>query len=133
MPLSFDPRAWSRLTHGDRSAWEDFAGHHALQHRQFDDAIRRAGGVPYAALPLGLTPRSTWLLGSESPPTEFAYYPDEDWLQAHQQTHEGEAGSLLIAPPADFTAYDFTNPDDFATFAWLHALEHVRIRNAIGI
>lgn len=120
-----------RLTHGDETAWIDFTGAHALQHSIFDVAIRRAGGAPYPVFPLGTTGRATWLMGEE--PEEYPWLPSDDWMNAHQMMHQGMSDSLLIAGPSDFTAYDLTDPDEFQSWTWVHALEHTRIWQAIGI
>jgi|SRR5882724_11798349 len=133
MTLNIDPLLWSRLTHGDETSFLDFIGTHDLQHGAFDTLIRRLGGAPYATLPLGIAPRSVWLLGEPDTPVAFPFYPDDDWMQAHQVRHEGAASSLLIAAPPDFTAYDLQDPDEFATWTYLHALEHTRLRQSLGI
>lgn len=134
----FDPESWKRLAHGDADAWMDFAGTQALQHTAFDVAIRALGGVAYPILPLGSPARGTWLLGpdpEEDPERRrlLAIYPDDDWHSAHQLRHDGEARALLIAEAPDLLSYDLTDPDQFATYTYLHAAEHIRLRQAIGI
>jgi len=131
MGLSIDPLSWARLQHGDETSFIDFLGHHELQHREFDVLIRRLGGAPFASLPLAPAPLDTWLLGEEQETPSF--YPGLSWHQIHQVVHEGEASSLLIASPPDFTSYDLNDPDELATWAFTHSLEHVRLRQALGI
>lgn len=133
MPV-VDPYAWARLIFDDRNAWTDFLGAHSLWHTALDAVVRRAGGAPYATLPLGIAPRSVWLLGEPTePPAAGAFYPDGDWHEAHQARHEGEAVSLGIASPPDFRSYELSDADEFATWAFLHALEHVRLQGAAGL
>lgn len=113
MPI-LDPRTWEVLPFGDETSFIDFLGHHELQHREFASVIRAAGKASYPLLPLG-----------DGGGTE--------WHQAHQLVHEGETTSLGIASPTDFTAYDLDDPNDFATWTFLHAQQHVTIRTQLGI
>lgn len=127
----FDPESWKRLLHADETTWLDFLGTHSLQHHQYDVAIRALGGEPYAVLPIGQSARGEYLLGPDDE-TQLKFYPDDDWHQAHQVMHDGMAGSLIIAAADDFRSYDLTQEEQFATWSYLHALEHIRIRQALG-
>ena len=109
-----DPRSWSVMIFGDEGAWLDFLGAHELQHRAFAFSIRAAGGLSYPLLPLGDGG------GAE-------------WHEAHQLVHQGETTSLGIAEPPDFRGYELSDPDQFSTYTYLHALEHVRVRQAIPL
>jgi hypothetical protein len=113
MPV-VDPHSWEVLAFGDASAFTDFLGAHALWHRALDVVLRAAGGAPYPTLPLGDG-------GAD------------EWHTAHQNTHVGEAAALTIAAPPDFQSYDLKRPDDFQTWTYLHAQEHVRLRQAAGL
>ena len=64
----------------------------------------------------------------------------DEWLhnhllraEAHQAIHVGEASGLALSGPADFTAYDLNHRDEFASWTWLHAAEHIRLAVAAGI
>ena len=110
-----DPRSWETLSHGDETSFLDFLGAHALQHRAFEHTIRDVLLLPtYPVLPLG-------------------DYTGPEWHDAHQLVHNGEALALGIAAPPDFRSYDFEDKDQWASFHWLHAQEHVRIRRAAGL
>lgn len=138
MPI-FDPESWKRLLHGDQSTWEDFGGHHALQHIQFDKALRALGGPAYPVLPLGSPTRTTFLgdpLEDEDDPEQarlVRLYPDAAWHDAHQMSHDGAYGSLLLGVAPDFRSYDLVDPDQFASWSFLHAADHVLLRQAIGL
>lgn len=110
-----DPRGWQMLPFKDETAFIDFIGSHELQHRAFNDYIRQVlAGPTYPVLPLG----------------DFS---GDDWHQAHQLVHDGTAFSLGIDASPDFRSYDFSDADQWASYHWLHALEHVRIREAAGL
>lgn len=111
------PTLWQSLQFGDKNAFVDFLGQHALWHVAMDHTIRAGLGAPFPSLPLGDGPIDD----------------GDDWHAAHQAMHEGEASGLALAGPPDFTAYDLNKRDDFATWTWLHALEHVRTGTAAGI
>ena len=114
MPIA-DPRSWEVLQFGDETAFVDFLGAHELQHRAFDQQIRQILLLPtYPVLPLG-------------------DYTGPEWHDAHQLVHDGEATSLGIAAAPDFRSYDFADPDQWASYHWLHAQEHVRIREAAAL
>ena len=109
-----DPHSFEVLPYGDRTAWIDFLGQHELQHREFASAIRAAGKASYPLLPLGDG-------------------GGDEWHQAHQLVHQGETSSLGIASSPDFTAYDLDDANDFSTWTFLHALQHVTIRKQLGL
>lgn len=132
MSIVVDPSVWKYMAHGDETAWLDFAGFHHLLHQEYAVAIRQLGGAPYPILPLSPTPRSSWLQGPQ-PRTPFDFYPDDDWMSAHQIVSDGEAASLLVAAAPDLRSYDFLEAEQFASWALLHAQEMTRIRQAIGI
>lgn len=113
MPI-IDPHSFEVLPFGDQTAWIDFLGVHELQHREFASAIRAAGKASYPLLPLGDG-------------------GGDEWHQAHQLVHQGETSSLGIASSPDFTAYDLDDANDFATWTFLHALQHVTIRKQLGL
>lgn len=111
------PQLWQSLPFRDHNAFVDFLGQHALWHTDLDHLIRTAGGAPYASLPLG------------DGPTEDG----ADWHQVHQLIHVGEASGLALAGPPDFTGYDLNQRDQFASWTWLHAQEHIRLLVAAGL
>ena len=114
MPV-MNPLSWSILTFGDETAWIDFLGHHDLWDRAFDQQVRtRLGAGPYPTPPLGDGG------GSE-------------WDEAHQLWHAGAANAVLIGPPPDFRSYDRRQKEQFATWCFLHANEHVRLERAAGL
>jgi hypothetical protein len=113
MPVA-DPHSWSHLAFGDQTSFIDFLGTHALFHRALDVKVRSLGGAAYNYLPIGDG-------GGES------------WLLAVQQAHQGPSTALGIAAPPDLTAYDLKDPDEFATFCYLLALDDIRLRQAAGI
>lgn len=116
MPV-VDPDSWKVLIFGDATAWTDFLGAHALWHRALDDVIRATGASPYATLPLGDGP-----VGA-----------GHDWHRVHQMTHAGEANALGIAGPIDLQTFDLKDPAQFASWCWLHAQEHILLRQDAGI
>ena len=109
-----DPRGWAFLSFGDENAWTDFLGSHALWHIAFDRVVRGLGAGAYAVLPLGDGG------GAE-------------WDEAHQLVHNGVAAALGLTAAPDFRSYDRSDADQFATFSFLHAQEHVRLREAAGV
>jgi len=113
MPV-VDPHHWSHLPFGDKTAFTDFLGTHALFHAALDVAIRRLGGVPYNYPPIGD--------GGGS-----------DWLLALQQAHDGAAASLFVPEPPDLTSYDLSDPDEFASWTYILALDDIRLRQAAGL
>jgi len=113
MPV-VDPHSWAVLTFGDRDAFTDFLGTHALFHRALDVRVRQLGGVAYPSLPLGDGGGDSWML-------------------ALQQAHDGAASSLLIPASPDLASYDLSDPDQFATWTYLLALDDVRLRPAAGL
>lgn len=114
MPIA-DPLSWSVMGFGDKTAWLDFLGAHALWHRSVDTYLRQhLGADPYPTLPLGDGG------GAE-------------WHEAHQLTHVGEANALLIPAPPDFRSYDLEDREQFATWTFIHAQECVRLRLAAGL
>ena len=118
MPATLpQPQLWQSLPWADRNAFVDFLGAHALWHAALDHLVRAAGAAPYPALPLG-----------DGPIDDGA-----DWHLVHQAMHEGEAAGLALAAPPDFTAYDLNHRDEFATWTWTHAAEHLRLGVAAGI
>ena len=110
---------WKSLPFGDKDAFVDFLGQHALWHTALDKVVRAAGGAAYPSLPLGDGP---------SPTDEGG-----DWHLAHQAVHDGAAVGLGLSAAPDFTAYDLDHRDEFATWTWLHAQEHQRLRVAAGV
>ena len=114
MPL-VDPQSWQVLPFGDRNAFVDFLGQHGLWHEQFNAMVRRLGGPPFPTMPLG-----------DGPVEEGG-----DWHLAHQAVHEGSASGLGLSAPPDFTAYDLNHADEFSTYMWAHAAEHLRLRDAV--
>lgn len=123
MPI-VDPHTWEVLPFGDETSFLDFLGQHELQHREFASTIRAAGLPSYPLLPLGDGPAS---LGTGLPGG------GDEWHQAHQLVHQGETQSLGIASPQDFTSYNLSDPNNFATWTFLHALQHVTIRTQTGL
>lgn len=110
----FDPLLWSVLPFGDQTAWIDFLGAHALFHRQLDDVIRRQFlADPWPQLPLGDG-------------------GGDEWAEAHQLTHDGEAKGLSIALGPDLRSYDLTRADQFASWCFVHANDCQRLRQAAG-
>jgi len=108
---------WQSLQFGDKDAFRDFLGQHGLWHDQLDAILRQRGGPPYSSFPLGDGP-----LGDGG-----------DWHLTHQDRHEGAASSLGLSAPTDFTAYDLNRRDDFSTWIWIHAQEHIRLAQAAGL
>ena len=110
-----NPHSWEVLEFGDETSFLDFLGAHELQHRAFASTIRVVLGKPtYALLPLG-------------------DFTGPEWHDAHQLVHVGEATALAIAAPPDFRSYDLGDREQFASWTFLHALEHVRIRLAAAL
>ena len=110
-----DPLSWAHMEFGDETSFLDFLGTHDLQHRAFATTIRTVlGGATYPVLPLG-------------------DFTGPEWHDAHQLVHAGEATALAIAAPQDFRSYDLEEKEQFASWTWLHAQEHVRLRLAMGI
>ena len=123
-----DPLLWSVLPHQDRNSWIDFLGQHDLWHRDFDRYMRSVRlADPFTSLPLGDGGRIGW----EDP--EDDVYPPSSWHDAHQAVHEGEAAAAGLVAPIDFRSYDLRGADEFATYTYLHALEHQRLRQAVGL
>ena len=116
MPVP-SPHAWAVLIFGDQNALVDFLGAHDLSHVALDRTIRAAGGAPYPHLPLGNGPTGD----------------GADWMEAHQAAHAGAASSLGIAAAPDLRSYTLNDPEQFASWTWLHAQEHVRINDAAGL
>ena len=111
------PEMWQSLPFGDRDAFTDFLGQHALWHIALDKQLRVAGGASYPSPPLGDGP------GDES----------GDWHIFHDQVHAGEAAALGLSAPASFASYDLDHRDDFATWTWLHGAECIRLAQAAKI
>lgn len=134
MPI-VDPHSWEVLPFGDQTGFIDFLGQHELQHREFASVIRAGGFRSYPLLPLGDggDPAPLRIVPSEDFLFPFGEDRGDTWHQAHQLVHQGETTSLLIAAPSDFTSYDLSDPNDFATWAFLHALQHVTIRKVLGL
>ena len=112
------PQLWQSLPFGDKDAFVDFLGTHALWHAALDHRIRSQGAPPFPTLPLGDGP----VAGSEA-----------DWHLAHQAVHDGEASGLGLSGSPEFTAYDLDKRDEFASWTWLHAQEHIRLFVAAGL
>jgi hypothetical protein len=108
-----DPHSWEVLVFGDQTAWQDFLGAHSLWHHQLADTIRSLGGTAYPTLPLGDG-------------------GGEEWHFAHQQHHDGAADALLIDFGPDLRSYNLTEPQEFASWCWVHAQESIRLRRIIG-
>lgn len=114
MPI-VDPRSWEFLQYGDQSAWLDFLGTHELQHRAFADTVIRVLGHPtFAALPLG-------------------DYTGPEWHDSHQLVHDGVARSLGLVAAPDLRSYDLADQEQWASYHWIHAREHTRIRQAASL
>ena len=113
MPV-VDPHSWSHLGFGDKTSFTDFLGTHALFHRALDVTVRALGGTAYNYPPIGDGGGDAWML-------------------AVQQAHQGPSTALAIADPPDLTAYDLKDPDEFATWCYLLALDDIRLRRASGI
>ena len=111
------PELWKSLPYQDKDAFVDFLGQHGLWHAALDHLVRAASAAPFPALPLGDGPIDD----------------GDDWHQAHQAMHEGEAAGLALSAPPDFTAYNLNQRDQFSTWAWLHAGEHQRLAAAAGV
>lgn len=110
-----DPHGWSFLQYGDQTGWIDFLGAHELQHRAFADTIIRVlGHATFPSLPLG-------------------DYTGPEWHDAHQLVHDGEAAALALTAAPDLRSYDLADREQWASYHWIHALEHVRIRGAAGL
>lgn len=125
MPIA-DPQSWKLLPFRDLTAWIDWLGQHDLQHRQFAASIRAKTSKGFAILPLGDGGHDYSLGGTDQAPSP-------EWHQAHQLVHQGETTALSIAAPPDFTAYDLNDPNDFATYCYLHAAQHITERLSIGL
>ena len=110
-----DPLSWAFLTFGDESSFLDFLGAHDLQHKAFAGTLRHVLGLAtYPLLPLG-------------------DFTGPEWHDAHQLVHDGEARVLGLPAAPDFRSYDFSDRDQWASYSYLHAQEHVRIRRAAGL
>lgn len=127
MPL-VDPLSWSILLHDDVNSWRDFLGAHGLWHAQFDAHVRRVLQTePYPSLSLGDGGKGPWTADEED------IYPPDSWHDAHQAVHDGAANALGLFAPLDFRAYDLRGAEEFATYTYLHALEHARLRQGAGL
>jgi len=114
MPV-MDPLNWLALAFGDETSWIDFLGSHELWDRSFDEHVRvRLAASPYPSPPLGDGG------GAE-------------WDEAHQLWHVGAAQAAVLPTPIDFRSYDRKNKDQFASWCFLHAQEHVRLQRAVGL
>ena len=112
------PTLWQSLPFKDKDAFVDFLGGHDFWHDALDQLLRAAGAAPYPSLPLG-----------DGPVTDS----EGDWHLIHQAMHEGEAAGLALSGPDDFTSYDLNKLDEFSTWTWLHAQEHIRLALAAGL
>ena len=114
----------------------DFLGRHDLWHRALDVQIRSLGGAPYGTLPLGdgvWTPGGLLWQVPEEIEGRLRFYPGPEWHAAHQARHDDSASALVISGSPDFASYELEDADEFATWAFLHAQEHIRLRQAAGI
>ena len=112
------PTLWQSLPFGDRDAFTDFLGQHALWHFALDQQLRaKVGAKAYPSLSLGDGPIDD---GS-------------DWHLSHQAMHDGEASNLALSASPSFTSYDLNKKDDFAAWTWLHSNEHRRLATSAGI
>ncbi len=117
MPTLPRPGLWQSLPFNDKDALTDFMGAHALWHTALDKVVRAGGGAAYPSRNLGDGP-----VGDGG-----------DWHLVHQTMHEGAAAGLGLSESPDFSSYDLTHRDDFATWTWLHAAEHIRLGAAAKI
>jgi hypothetical protein len=139
MPV-VDPHAWEHLQFREANAFVDFLGQHALWHHALDVRVRQLGGVPYPSLPLGdggsalslLAPEARDALDEEQS-WERLHALQASWHTVHQQAHDGAAGALILAEPPDLESYDLTEGDQFVTWIFIHAQEHIRLRVASGL
>jgi len=56
----------------------------------------------------------------------------ENWLQIHQDIHT-RTNSILGIAGNDLSDVDFRNPNQVASWIWLHAQEHVQASNKLGL
>jgi len=56
----------------------------------------------------------------------------ETWLQVHQQAHL-QVNTVLGIAGNDLSDVDFKNPDQVASWVWLHAQEHRQAAEKLGI
>lgn len=107
-----DPLSWSVLPFGDQTAWVDFLGSHALWFASVVQHVRQnLGGAPIALLPLGDGG------GAE-------------WMDADQLAHDSTSDSLGVPRGPDLRSYDLGEAAQFASWAFLHANDCVRLRQA---
>lgn len=114
MPL-VDPLQWALLPFGDQTAWVDFLGAHALWHLELDQQIRENLG------------------GDTFPQPNLGDGGGPEWDSAHQLVHDSESEALGIERGPDFQSYDRNQPEQFASWAFLHASDCVRLRRAAGV
>ncbi len=109
-----DPKLWQSLPFRDTTAWIDFLGQHSRWHQVLAQSIFAKNGKMYRIYPLGDG-------------------GGQEWHLAHQDEHIGAANALGLAAPPDFSSYNLSDPTEFASWVWLHAEEHIRLRTPAGI
>ena len=109
-----DVSLWASIPFRNPTAWLDFLGHHALWHRALAETVFRLNGATYRTYPLGDG-------------------GGIEWMHAHQQEHVGANQALSLGSPADLESYDLTDPEDFASWCFVHAQEHRVLRSEAEI
>jgi hypothetical protein len=56
----------------------------------------------------------------------------ETWLSVHQETHN-QVNQVLGIRGNDLSDVDFSNPQQLASWIWLHAQEHVQASDRLGL
>ena len=109
-----DPALWESLPFNNLTALQDFWGGNALYHQVLAETVFRVTGTRYPKFPLGDGGGALW-------------------LRADSREHISAAAALgLVGPPA-LEGYDLRNPEDFASFMFLHAQDLRRLGRAAGI
>lgn len=108
-----DPSLWSNVPFRNPTAWADFVGQHWLWHRALAEHVTRTTGASYRVLPIGDGGGALW-------------------LQAVQATYVNACVALGLEPPSDFTSYDLSQAEDFASWTFLVSQTASRLRETAG-
>ena len=100
------PLLWQSVPFADSDAWLDFLGVHEQWH------IILAGQTKTRRVPLD----------------DLRYQ-----LGAHDLMHKDLASALGLASPVDLASYDLQDENAYQGWAFLHALDHQRLRLAAGL